>query len=309
MAHPGRFGAVITAMVTPFDDRFALDLDGAATLARWLVDHGSDALVVSGTTGEGTVLSNDEKAELWRVVAEAVTVPVIAGSGTNDTRHSVELTKLAEVAGVAGILAVTPYYNRPSQAGLAAHFRAVAGATSLPVLVYDIPVRTGRKVAHDTLLGLVREVPNVVGVKDAVGDIAGSARLLAEAPPHFDLYSGEDPLNLALLAVGASGVISVVSHWAGPEIAEMISAVGRGDLEAARAHNTHLMTSYAFVGTEDAPNPLPAKAMMRCLGLPAGQCRLPMGPAPASLDERAAAVLAGLRARPRPGRPAREPVG
>jgi 4-hydroxy-tetrahydrodipicolinate synthase len=255
------------------------------------------------------VLSNDEKAELWRVVAEAVTVPVIAGAGTNDTRHSVELTKLAEVAGAAGILAVTPYYNRPSQAGLAAHFRAVASATSLPVLVYDIPVRTGRKVAHDTLLGLAREVSNVVGVKDSVGDVAGSARLLAEAPPDFDLYSGEDPLNLALLALGASGVVSVCSHWAGPEIAEMISAVGAGDLERARALNTDLLTSYAFCSTEDAPNPLPAKAIMRRLGLPVGQCRLPMGPASASLDERAADVLAGLRAQPRAGRAAREPVG
>jgi 4-hydroxy-tetrahydrodipicolinate synthase len=309
MARSGRFGAVITAMVTPFDDRFALDLDGAAALARWLVDHGSDALVVAGTTGEGTVLSNDEKAELWRVVAEAVTVPVIAGAGTNDTRHSVELTKLAEVAGAAGILAVTPYYNRPSQAGLAAHFRAVAGATSLPVLVYDIPLRTGRKVAHDTLLGLAREVPNVVGVKDSAGDVAGSARLLVEAPRHFDLYSGEDPLNLALLALGASGVVSVCSHWAGPQIAEMISAVGAGDLERARARNADLLTSYAFSSTEDAPNPLPAKAMMRRLGLPVGQCRLPMGPASASLDERAADVLAGLRAQPWAGRAAREPVG
>ncbi|HEX6476711.1 MAG TPA: 4-hydroxy-tetrahydrodipicolinate synthase [Acidimicrobiales bacterium] len=309
MAGPGRFGAVITAMVTPFDDRFALDLDGAGALARWLVDHGSDALVVAGTTGEGTVLSNDEKAELWRVVAEAVTVPVIAGAGTNDTRHSVELTKLAEVAGAAGILAVTPYYNRPSQAGLAAHFRAVAGATSLPVFLYDIPFRTGRKVAHDTMLGLAREVPNILGVKDAAGDVAGSARLLAEAPRDFDLYSGEDPLNLALLALGASGVVSVVSHWAGPEIGEMIACLGRGDVEGARARNTELMTSYAFMSSDDAPNPLPAKAMMRRLGLAVGQCRLPMGPASPSLDERAADVLAGLRARPRAGRGAREPVG
>ncbi len=181
--------------------------------------------MVAGTTGEGTVLSDDEKAELWRAVAEAVTVPVIAGSGTNDTRHSVELTRLAEAAGAAGILAVTPYYNRPSQAGLDAHFRAVAGATSLPVLIYDIPVRTGRKVAHDTMLGLAREVANIVGVKDAAGDVAGSARLLAEAPRDFDLYSGEDALNLALLAVGASGVISVVSHWAGSEIGEMIACL------------------------------------------------------------------------------------
>jgi 4-hydroxy-tetrahydrodipicolinate synthase len=309
MARSGRFGAVITAMVTPFDDRFALDLDAAAALARWLVDHGSDALVVAGTTGEGTVLSNDEKAELWRVVAEAVTVPVIAGAGTNDTRHSVELTRLAEVAGAAAILAVTPYYNRPSQAGLSAHFRAVAGATSLPVLVYDIPVRTGRRVARETLLGLAREVPNVVGVKDSAGDVAGSARLLAEAPRDFDLYSGEDPLNLALLALGASGVVSVCSHWAGPEIAELVSAVGGGDLDRARALNTDLLTSYAFCSTDDAPNPLPAKAMMRRLGLRVGQCRLPMGPASASLDERAADVLAGLRARPRAGHPAREPVG
>jgi 4-hydroxy-tetrahydrodipicolinate synthase len=309
MARSGRFGAVITAMVTPFDDRFALDLDGAAAVARWLVDHGSDALVVAGTTGEGTVLSNNEKAELWRVVAEAVTVPIIAGAGTNDTRHSVELTKLAEVAGAAGILAVTPYYNRPSQAGLAAHFQAVAGATSLPVLIYDIPVRSGRKVAHDTMLGLAREVSNIVGVKDAAGDVAGSARLLAEAPRDFDLYSGEDALNLALLAVGASGVISVVGHWAGVEIGEMIACLGGGDVEGARALNAALMTSYSFMSTEDAPNPLPAKAMMRRLGLPVGQCRLPMGPASPSVDERAADVLAGLRARPQTRRPAREPVG
>lgn len=309
MAGRGRFGTVITAMVTPFDDRFALDLEGAAALARWLVDHGSDALVVAGTTGEGTVLSNDEKAELWRVVAEAVSVPVIAGSGTNDTRHSVELTKLAEVAGVAGILAVTPYYNRPSQAGLDAHFRAVAGATTLPMLIYDIPFRTGRKVAHDTMLRLARDVPNIVGVKDAAGDVAGTARLLAEAPGDFDVYSGEDVLNLPLAAVGACGAISVVSHWAGGDIAEMFADLAKGDLEGARAINSALMTSYGIVSTDDAPNPLPAKAMMRRLGLRVGECRLPMGRAPASLDERAADVLAGLRARPRPGSPAREPVG
>jgi 4-hydroxy-tetrahydrodipicolinate synthase len=296
-------------MVTPFDDRFALDLDGAAAVARWLVDHGTDALVVAGTTGEGTVLSNDEKAELWRIVAEAVSVPVIAGSGTNDTRHSVELTRLAEVAGAAGILAVTPYYNRPSQAGLDAHFRAVAGATSLPVLIYDIPFRTGRKVAHDTMLGLARDVSNIVGVKDAAGDVAGTARLVAEAPRDFDVYSGEDAVNLALVSVGACGVVSVVSHWAGDEISRMMSELTKGDLESARALNAALIPSYGFVSTEAAPNPLPAKAMMRHLGLPVGQCRLPMGPAPASVEQQAAEVLAGLRGRPVAGRPPREPVG
>jgi 4-hydroxy-tetrahydrodipicolinate synthase len=309
MAGPGRFGAVITAMVTPFDDRAALDLDAAAEVARYLVGHGSDALVVAGTTGEGPVLSHDELIELWRAVVEAVPAPVIAGSTTNDTRRSVEMTKSAQKAGVAGILAVTPYYNRPSQAGLAAHFRAVAEATSLPVLIYDIPFRTGRKVAHDTLLSLAREVQNVVGVKDAAGDVAGTARLVAEAPESFDVYSGEDVLNLPLWSVGACGAVSVVSHWAGDEIARMFTDVTNGDLDGARAINSVLMTSYAFVSTDEAPNPLPAKAMMRQLGLPVGQCRLPMGPAPESLDDRAAQVLAGLRARQRVGRPAREPVG
>jgi len=150
MPVPGRFGAVLTAMVTPFDDEGGLDLDAAARLARWLVENGNDGLVVSGTTGEAPVLSDQEKADLWTAVAEAVTVPVIAGAGTNDTRHSLELTAVAERAGVAGILAVTPYYSRPPQAGLAAHFRALAGSTRLPVMIYDIPIRTGRKVAHET---------------------------------------------------------------------------------------------------------------------------------------------------------------
>src|SRR3954454_15899052 len=178
----GRWGAVVTAMATPFDDNGALDLDGAATLARWLADHGNDGLVVCGTTGESPVLSDDEKLELWRAVAEAVTIPVVAGSTTNDTAHSVELSKAASRTGAAGILAVTPYYNRPSQAGLEAHFRAVAGATDLPVMLYDIPVRTGRKIAHRTLLSLLRGTTNIVAVKDATADPAGSARLVAEAP-------------------------------------------------------------------------------------------------------------------------------
>src|ERR1700738_5125936 len=167
MAGPGRFGALLTAMITPFDDEGALDLDGAVTLARWLVDHGNEGLVVAGHTGGSPGLSDAEKRDLWRAVAEAVTVPVIAGSTTNDTAHSIELTRAAKEAGAAGILAVTPYYNRPSQAGLDAHFRGVASATDLPVLIYDIPVRTGRKVAHETLVKLAREVPTIVGVKDA----------------------------------------------------------------------------------------------------------------------------------------------
>jgi 4-hydroxy-tetrahydrodipicolinate synthase len=178
----GRFGSVITAMVTPFDANGALDVDAAVRLARWLVDHGNDGLVVAGTTGEAPTLSDDEKCQLWSAVADAVTVPVVAGCGTNDTRHTVELTRRAAACGVAGALIVTPYYNRPSQAGLFGHFQAAAEASALPVMIYDIPFRTGRKVAHETLLRLAREVRGVVAVKDAANDVAASARLLAEAP-------------------------------------------------------------------------------------------------------------------------------
>lgn len=291
-----RFGRVVTAMVTPFAEDGSLDLGAAAQLARWLVDHGSDGLVVAGTTGEGPVLTDAERGDLFRAVAEAVTVPVIAGSGTNDTRHSVELTRTAAAAGASAVLVVTPYYNRPSQAGLLEHFAAVAGATDLPVLLYDIPVRSGRRIAHDTMLELVRRSPNVVGVKDATGDPAGTARLIARAPESFEVYSGDDSLTLPLLAVGAVGVVSVASHWAGPRFAEMVAAHAEGDVVRARKVNASLLDSYGFESTEEFPNPLPAKAACRALGLAVGQCRLPMGPAPERLDEAARAVLDRLHA-------------
>ena len=293
----GRFGSVITAMTTPFDAAGAVDIDGAVTLARWLADHGSDGLVLAGTTGESPVLSDAEKVDLWRTVAEAVTIPVIAGSTSNDTAHSVELTRQATSLGVAAILAVTPYYSRPGQSGLRAHFEAVASATDLPVLIYVIPIRTGRKVAHETLLDLATTVPNIVGVKDAADDPAGAARLIAEAPAGFELYSGDDRLTLALLSVGAVGVISVASHWAGEQIGEMVAAFAKGDVEHARSLNARLIDSWLFQSSDLAPNPIPTKAMLRVLGLPAGECRLPLGPAPEGLEERASAVLAALGAR------------
>jgi 4-hydroxy-tetrahydrodipicolinate synthase len=292
-----RFGAVVTAMVTPFDAEGTLDLDGAAALARWLADHGSDGLVVAGTTGEGSVLTDSEKLDLWRAVSEAVTIPVVAGTGSNDTAHSVELTRQAADVGAAGVLAVTPYYNRPSQAGLEAHFRAVAAATTLPVLVYDIPVRTGRKVSHDVLVRLATEVPNLVGVKDAASDVAASARLVAETPESFEVYSGNDELTLPLLAVGAVGVVGVATHWVGPQMSEMIAAFAKGDTQRAREVNATLFQSFAFESSDAAPNPIPAKAVMRALGLAVGQCRLPMGPAPAGLDDEAHRLLAGLSPR------------
>ena len=294
MSGPGRFGAVLTAMVTPFDEEGRLDLDGAQRLARWLVEQGNDGLVVAGTTGESPVLSDAERIDLFRAVVEAVTVPVVAGAGTNDTHHSVEMTKAAEDAGAAAVLAVTPYYNRPSQAGLEAHFRAIAAATSLPVMLYDIPIRTGRKIAHDTLIRLLREVGNITSVKDAALAVAGSARLVAEAPSDFELYSGNDDQTLALLAIGAVGTVGVATHWAARPTGEMMAAFWKGDVDEARRINARLLESYRFETGDDTPNPIPAKAMMRALGQPAGQCRLPMGPAPAGLEERARQVLADL---------------
>ena len=291
-----RFGAVVTAMVTPFDAEGSLDLDAAATVARWLVDHGSDGLVVTGTTGEGPALTDDERAGLWQAVAEAVTVPVVAGSGSNDTLHSVELTRRAAQCGVAGALVVTPYYNRPSQSGIEAHFRAVAEATDLPLMLYDIPVRTGRKISHDVLLRLARSVPNIVAVKDAAGDPAGTAKLIAAAPDRFEVYSGDDGLTLPLMAVGAVGVVGVATHWAGPQFGEMITSFTKGDVERARRVNEQLLESYAFETGDAAPNPIPAKAMMRVLGLPVGQCRLPLGPAPEGLEDEARQVLDRLGA-------------
>ena len=291
----GRFGAVVTAMVTPFDAEGRLDTAGAVALARHLVDNGSDGLVVTGTTGEAPTLTDQERAELWSAVAHAVTVPVVAGAGTNDTAHSVELTRVATEAGAAGILAVTPYYNRPSQQGIAAHFAAVAASTPLPVIVYDIPVRTGRKVALDTMLQLVHDFPNIIGVKDASADPVGAAKLKARAGEGFDCYSGEDSWTLPLLAVGAAGVVSVSSHWVGRELGEMIRLYLEGDVEGARQLNAALIEPVSFQSSDEAPNPLPTKAVLRVQGLPAGECRLPMGLAPDWLEPAARSMLADLQ--------------
>ena len=289
-----RFGRVITAMITPFDQRGDLDLDGAAKLAAWLVEQGNEGLVIAGTTGESPTLTHDEQIALIRTVVSAVSVPVLAGAGSNDTRAAVELTERATEAGAAGILSVTPYYNRPSQAGLIAHFTAVAEATHLPVVLYDIPVRTGRKIDTGTILELATSVSNIVGVKDAAGSPAQTASLIAEAPEGFEVYSGDDALTLPLLAVGAVGVISVATHWAAREMSEMIDAFVAGDVARARAVNAKLIPSYEFQSGDRNPNPIPTKAMLKVLGMPGGDCRSPMGPEPDDLRDRARAVLAGL---------------
>jgi len=187
------WGPVLTAMVTPFTAQGALDLDAAQGLARWLQAHGSDGLVVAATTGEAPVLSDAERCDLVRAVAEAVNLPVIAGMGSNDTTHSVALTRQAASLGAAGVMAVGPYYNRPPQAGIEAHFRAIAAATTLPVMLYDVPLRTGRRIAAPVLLRLLREVPHILAFKDATGDPPAAATLIAQTGKPFDLYAGETP--------------------------------------------------------------------------------------------------------------------
>jgi 4-hydroxy-tetrahydrodipicolinate synthase len=290
-----RFGALITAMVTPFDGDGRVDLDGAAALAAWLVEQGSDGLVLTGSTGEASVLTDDEQVEVWRAARAAVDVPLVAASGTNDTAHAAELTGHAAKAGMDGVLLVTPYYNRPPQAGLEAHFRAVAAATDLPVVLYDIPIRSGRKISHEVLMHLAHDVDNVVGLKDAAANPAETARIVGEAPSGFEVWAGDDTMTLPMMAVGAIGVVSVAAHWASPEMSEMVSAFARGDTVKARELNAALIESYDFETGDLTPNPIPAKAMMRALGRPAGQCRLPLGPAPEGLEARALEVLGRLR--------------
>jgi 4-hydroxy-tetrahydrodipicolinate synthase len=265
-------------MVTPFTDGGDLDLDGAVGLARWLVARGNDGLVLAGTTGEAPTLSDDEKVALWQAVREAVDVPLLAGSGSYDTRHTIALSERAAATGVDGLLVVSPYYNRPPQAGLEAHFRAVAAATDLPVVMYDVPSRTGRAMTVDTIVRLASEVPTIAGLKDARGKPGEAAEIVAGAPDDFDVYSGDDGLTLALLAVGAVGVVGVCTHWAAGLHAEMVAAHEKGDVTLAREINARLGPSFAVEFSDTWVHTTAAKAALALLGQPAGPCRLPLPP-------------------------------
>jgi 4-hydroxy-tetrahydrodipicolinate synthase len=289
-----RFGRVLTAMVTPFHDDGSLDLDGAVALARWLVEHGNDGLVLAGTTGEAPTLTDDEKVELWSAVRAAVDVPLVAGTGTYDTRHTCELSEKAAATGVEGLLIVTPYYSKPSAAGLAAHFRAVAAATDLPVIVYDIPGRSVRKIETKLLIELANEVPTIVGLKDAAGDPGETAKVIAAAPDDFAVYSGDDAMTLPLLAVGAVGIIGTGTHWFGEVMAELVTSFEKGDHDRARELNTSLFDSYWYESREIAQFAQAVKTALRLLGQPAGPCRLPVGPEPDGLADDARRVLADL---------------
>ncbi|KNX36774.1 4-hydroxy-tetrahydrodipicolinate synthase [Luteipulveratus halotolerans] len=273
------FGRVVTAMVTPMHADGSLDLDGTAKLASHLVDQGHDGLVVNGTTGESATTTDEENFATVKAVVDAVgdRVAVTAGVGTNDTEHSTRVARRMAELGADAVLIVTPYYNKPTQAGIVEHFRSVATATDLPAMAYDIPGRTATALATDTIRRLA-EIDQVKAVKDAKGDLFEASRLMAETDLLW--YSGDDVVNLAHLAQGAVGVVSVVGHVAGAQYAEMVAAVDRGDLVRAREIHTSLIPLVDAI-MHVSQGAIQAKAAMHLLGvIDSDFCRLPLLPAP-----------------------------
>ncbi|ULT54745.1 4-hydroxy-tetrahydrodipicolinate synthase [Neobacillus drentensis] len=271
------FGQVLTAMVTPFDQNGDVDFNAARLLVNYLIENGTEGLVVSGTTGESPTLTLEEKVALFKLVVEeaAGRVPVIAGTGSNNTRASIQLTKLAAEAGVDGILLVVPYYNKPSQEGIYQHFKAIAESTVLPVMLYNIPGRCGVNMSVDTVVRLSK-IHNIVAVKEASGNLDAMADIISKTPDHFSLYSGDDGLTLPVLAIGGTGVVSVASHIIGNEMQDMVRKFKNGQLEeAAAAHRTLLPL---MKGLFAAPNPTPVKAALNMTGIHVGEVRLPLVP-------------------------------
>ncbi len=270
-----KLGRVLTAMVTPFDQNLQVNYAAAQELATRLIEAGSDGLVVAGTTGESPTLSKAEKLQLFRAVAEAVGSKgtVIAGTGSYDTAESIELTKEAEKTGVDGVLLVAPYYNKPPQEGLYRHFKAIAQATSLPVVIYNIPSRTSVNVSVETLIRLA-ELPNIVAVKESTGNMAQVSEIFEKAPADFQIYSGDDALTLPVLSVGGVGVISVAAHLVGRKIQAMISAYLHGDVSVAARINAELspLNRTLFINT----NPIMIKAACNLLGFKTGDLRPPL---------------------------------
>ncbi|AWB92737.1 4-hydroxy-tetrahydrodipicolinate synthase [Aeromicrobium chenweiae] len=287
------FGRVLTAMVTPFTREGELDLDAAQKVASYLVDHGNDGLVISGTTGESPTTTVAEDGRLLTAVLEAVgdRATVVAGVGTNDTRHSVELAQQAKKAGAHGTLVVTPYYSKPPQSGLLSHFTQVARAgDDLPVMLYDIPGRSGVKIADETYLAMADD-PQIIAMKDAVGDLNRGSWLMNETG--LKIYSGDDPLNLPWLAMGASGIVSVVAHAASRQYADMVAAVDAGDLPTARAINHHLLPAVSAM-MNHTQGAITAKAALQLLGVL--EHRTMRDPLPEATEDEVAIVRDGLMA-------------
>ncbi len=273
MSTQAPFGRLITAMITPFAKDGSIDWDGVATLATHLADHGHDAIAVNGTTGEAPTTKSSEKLEIIKVVKSTVgsRVKVLSGAGDNETSYTVEQAKRSADAGADGLLIVTPYYNKPPQAGIEAHFKAVAGATDLPIMMYDIPGRTGVEIESDTIVRLF-DLPNIVALKDAKGNLAATSDVIARCG--IPVYSGDDILNLPFLSIGAVGFVSVCGHTVGSELKAMLDAWFAGD--TARALEIHQKLIPVFKGTFKTQGAILTKAAMNLMGLPGGTTRLPL---------------------------------
>lgn len=285
------FPQLMTAMVTPFTAEGAVDTEAAARLANYLVDQGSAGLVVTGTTGESATMTNDEDELVWRCVVDAVgdRATVVAGVGLNDTAESVQRAVTAERAGVHGIMTVAPYYVKPSQRGMLRHFTTIAAATELPVLLYNIPGRTGIEILPETLLSLA-DVPNIVGVKDVVGSVEKATWLMNRAPDDFGVWSGDDGSLIAWLSIGAAGIVSVAAHLVAPQMAEMIAVFPENPGRALEIHR-EISDLCSVIFSE--PNPAPVKAGLHALGYCLDVLRSPMVPVS---DETRENVLAAMKA-------------
>ncbi|MBT2257368.1 4-hydroxy-tetrahydrodipicolinate synthase [Priestia megaterium] len=271
------FGKVATAMVTPFDHKGNIDFEKTTQLINYLISNGSDALVIAGTTGESPTLSTEEKLALFRHSVKVVDgrVPVVAGTGSNNTYASIELTKKAEEIGVDAIMIVAPYYNKPNQEGLYQHFKTIAESTELPVMLYNIPGRSVINMSVDTIVRLA-ELPNVVALKDASGDLDAMTAIIAQTSDDFALYSGDDGLTLPVLAIGGTGIISVASHIIGNEMQEMVKLYESGNpKEAAKIHQRIVPVMKSLFA---APSPTPVKTALQLKGLDIGSVRLPLVP-------------------------------
>jgi 4-hydroxy-tetrahydrodipicolinate synthase len=278
-------GRMLTAMVTPFDATGAVDINEACRLAEYLIENGNDGVVVSGTTGESPALETDEKLALFAAIKKRLgnAGTVVAGTGGNNTRHSVELTKRAAQTGVDAVLAVVPYYNKPTQEGLLEHFGAIAQADPIPVMMYNIPGRTGQNMAASTTHELARRHANIVGVKESSGNVEQHVQLVSgnPRPDEFSVWSGDDYFFLPAMALGAYGLVSVAAHVCGKRLRAMIDAFDHGNILAAGAIHRELQPLFTALFT--VTSPIPVKWAVNRLGFAAGPCRSPMGPMPDSL--------------------------
>lgn len=267
------WGRLITAMVTPFDEDLNVDYEYAVVLANKLVKEGSTALVITGTTGEAPTLTDDERVNLYKIIKTYVDVPIIAGVGTNNTHMTIENAKAAQRAGVDGLLVVTPYYNKPDQDSLYCHFKAVAESVDLPIMLYNVPGRTGCNILPETVEKLAK-IENIVALKEASGDIIQFAEIIKRVPKDFLIYSGDDSLLLPAMSIGTYGVVSVASHVVGPEMYEMIDAFLAGDNK--KATEIHLKLLDIFRNLFVVSNPIPVKAALNLTGVNVGGLRLPL---------------------------------